>query len=67
MTHQPEQRESSASRQAKNAAPLIALGLILWIAGGFLYTQGDGGPGGIIFGVLGIGLLITGVVLKLRA
>lgn len=55
------------SRTARSAAPVIALGLALWLFGGLFAAYGpDGSPLGVVLGLAGIVAVIVGVVLHLR-
>jgi len=55
--------------RSPHTAPLLVLGLALWIVGGLVATQGpeSGSAGGVAIGVAGIASVITGVALHLRA
>lgn len=52
-------------KQVSNATALIVLGLVLFFLGGALASS-TGKPGGLLFGVLGVGLIVAGIVIRPR-
>lgn len=62
-----ENGPNARSKQVSNSTALVVLGLILFFAGGALTAYGTGdGPGGILFALLGIGLIVAGIVIRPR-
>lgn len=54
-------------RGKQRSTRLVVLGLLLFFAGGTLTASNpDSGLGGVLFALLGIGLIVAGVVIRPR-
>lgn len=62
---QPE--TEPAKKQPRNSTLLVLLGVILFFTGGALASNNpEGGLGGLLFGILGVGLIVAGIVTRSR-
>lgn len=63
---QAEARAEVRGRQ--RSTWLIGLGVLLFFAGGASTANNpDAGPGGVLFAVLGVGLIVAGIVIRPRS
>lgn len=54
-------------RGNRRSTAVITLGVLLFLAGGALTANNpDAGPGGILFALLGVGLIVAGIVIRPR-
>ena len=60
--------QAARKKRASNSSALIALGGALFLMGALILNTNpdNGGPGAIMFALLGVGLIVAGIVTRPR-